>query len=108
MRIEIHTSNATALWNKIKKDIDNDVLKTWSIVKNADKEDFLTHKPTQWFNKALLKPTITTNPTRLILTVNWFTNSVPDEYTKGFYIGRFTEVLLEHYRASFSKLETFA
>lgn len=109
MRIEIHTSNATILLTKIKKDIIDQVIKTWCIVKNTKGDEFLTHKPEQWFKKALLKPTTAINPIRLILTVVWFSDSVtPNEYTKGLYIGRFTEELLEHYRTDFSKLETFA
>jgi len=108
MRIEIHTANASTLWSKIKKDIVDENIKTWSIIQNNKNQDFLTHKPAQWYKKALLEPSTATNPTRLILTVNWFTNDVPNEYTKGLYVGRFTEELLEHYRASFSKLETFA
>ena len=108
MRIEIHTQNATALWNKIKKDIADEKIKTWSVVEDSTDEEFLTHTPSQWFKKALLQHSTATTPIRLILTVTWFTKNVPNEYTKGLYIGRFTEELLEHYRASFSKLETFA
>ena len=109
MKIEIHTLNSTALWDKIKKDITDKKIKTWSIVQDANKNEYLTHNPEQWLNKALLKPSTATNPIRLILTVvNWFTNSEPTEYIKGLYIGRFTEELLEHYRKDFTKLETFA
>lgn len=108
MRIEIHTTGSPgALWTNIKKDIADEKIKTWSIVYNTNNEERLTHKPEQWFKKALLKPTTGTNPDRLILTVTWFTSSVPDEYTKGLYLGRFTEVLLEHYREDYSKLETY-
>jgi hypothetical protein len=109
MRIEVYTKgNPDALLTKIKKDITDKKIKTWSIVQNAKKEDFFTHNPEQWFKKALLQPSIASNPNRLIFTVNWFTNSAPTEYIKGLYIGRFTEELLEHYRQDYSKLETFA
>lgn len=108
MRIEIHSSNPTALLTKIKKDIKDEKVQTWGVVYDANKDEFFTHTPDQWLKKALLKPTISTVPNRLILTVTWYTNSVPNEYTKGLYIGRFTEQLLEHYSKDFSKLETFA
>ncbi len=107
MRIEIHTPDPSFLIEKIKGDIAADKIKTWSIVLDADKRQYLTHKPEQWFKKALLKPSIGAIPQRLILTVTWFSNSIPTEYIKGFYVGRFTEVLLEHYKLDFSKLETY-
>lgn len=108
MRIEIHTPSPALLWDNIKRDINNNTLQTWSVVYANQNEEFLTHSPGQWFNKALLQPSSANNPSRLIFTVTWYTNSVPDEYTRGLFIGRFTEVLLAHYKSSFSKLETFA
>jgi hypothetical protein len=108
MRIEIYASNPTDLLTKIKRDIKSEKIKTWSLIPDSDGNEYLTHNPTQWFKKALLQPAVKANPTRLILTVNWFSNSAPTEYIKGLYVGRFTEELLEHYRADFSKLETFA
>lgn len=109
MKIEIFTiSTPSTLLDKIKKDITDKKIKTWSIVKDANNNEYFTHNPEQWFKKALLKPSTSTNPNRLILAVTWYTNQEPSEYIKGLYIGRFTEELLEHYRKDFSKLETFA
>lgn len=108
MRIEIHSSDPTALLIKMKKEMKDGKNKTWSVVNDQDKNEFFTHTPEQWFRKALLRPTTATVPNRLILRIAWYTNSVPDEYTKGLYIGRFTEQLLAHYSKDFSKLETFA
>ena len=107
MRIEIHTPDPSSLFAKIKRDITTAKIKTWSIVLDADKKEYLTHKPDQWFKKALLRPSLGTIPQRLILTVTWFSNSLPSEYIKGLYVGRFTEELLEHYKTEFSKLETY-
>ena len=56
MNIEIHTSNPSALLAKIKKDITNMKVKTWSIVLDSNGDEFLTHNPQQWNNKALLEP----------------------------------------------------
>jgi hypothetical protein len=114
MKIEVHTVAAITpekLWAKVKKYIAEEKIKTWVFVKNDKGVEFLTHTPAngQWHKKALLKESFLTNPARLVLTVTWFTNlPIPNEYTKGLYIGRFTEELLEHFRADFSKLETFA
>lgn len=108
MKIEIHTYSPAQLLAKIKKDISDKKIKTWAIIQDANKNEYLSHIPEQWFKKALLNPSIGANPSRLILTVTWYTNSEPIEYIKGLYIGRFTEELLEHYKKDFSKLETFA
>ncbi len=111
MKIEVHTVAATTpekLWAKIKKYIAEEKIKTWAIVKDANGAEYLTHTPVQWYKKALLKESFSTNPSRLVLSVTWFTDSVPNEYTKGLYIGRFTEELLEHFKTDFIKLETFA
>ncbi|MDB5013265.1 MAG: hypothetical protein JWQ25_1467 [Daejeonella sp.] len=107
MKIEIHTSAPLSLWMKIKEDISNKKIKTWVVVLNGAGEELLTHIPAQWFKKALLKPTIGEKPNRLILTVTWFIGENPDQYTKGLYVGRFTEELLEHYYKDFLKIETF-
>jgi hypothetical protein len=107
MRIEIHSSNPTALLTKIVKDIKEGNNKTWSIVSDANKVEYFTHTPDQWLGKALLKPTTASTPDRLILSVTWYANSIPNQYTKGLYIGRFTEQLLEHYSKDFTKVETF-
>lgn len=109
MKIEVFTPGTpSVLLDKIKKDIVDKKIKTWSIVKDANNNYYLTHNPEQWFKKALLHPSTASNPNRLILTVIWYNNQEPSEYIKGLYIGRFTEELLEHYRKAFSKLETFA
>lgn len=108
MRIEIHSTNPIALLSKIKKDINDHKIQTWDVVKDNNQNDYFTHNPEQWFKKALLESKTASSPSRLILTVTWFTKSIPNEYTKGLYIGRFTEQLLEHYSKDFSKLETFA
>lgn len=114
MRIEVNTVASTTpekLWLKIKKIIVEEKIKTWVLVKSNEGVEFITHTPVggQWHKKALIKESVLTTPARLVFTVNWFTDlPIPDEYTKGLYIGRFTEQLLEHFRIDFVKLETFA
>ena len=112
MRIEIHTLALTPkeLWEKIKKFIKEEKIATWKIVIGSKGTEFLTHSTSsdQWFEKALLKHSILTEPSRLVLTVTWYGNrDEPDEYTKGLYVGRFTEQLLEHFKSDFTKLVTF-
>ena len=113
MKIEVHTLTGTTpqkLWEKIKKDVEAEKIKTWVFVKDNKGTDYLTHTLPggQWHKKALLEESFLTNPSRLILTITWFSNSVPDEFTKGLYIGRFTEQLMQDYTKDFIKLETFA
>lgn len=113
MRIEVHTISGTTpqqLWQKIKKDVKDEKIKTWVIVKDDKGVEYLTHTPEggQWHRKALIVESFLTNPSRLVLKVNWFKNLVPDEFTKGLYIGRFTEQLMQDFTKDFIKLETFA
>ena len=112
MKIEVHTATSTTpekFWLKIKKFIQEEKIKTWLIIKETE-DEYLTHTPVggQWHKKALLDPSVSASPSRLVFTITWYNNSVPNEYTKGLYIGRFTEELLEHFRTDFIKLETFA
>jgi len=114
MKIEVHTVASTTpekLWLKIKKFIEEEKIKTWVLVKSDQDVEYITHTPSggQWYQKALIKDSVLTIPLRLVLTVTWFSNLPhPNEYTKGLYIGRFTEQLLEHFRTDLIKLETFA
>lgn len=111
MKIEVYTTTTPEkLWAKIKKYITEEKIKTWVFVKDSNDINYLTHTAPgkQWHKKALLEESFLATPSRLIFTVTWFKNSVPDEYTKGLYVGRFTEELPEHFRADFSNLETFA
>jgi len=114
MKIEVHTVATTTpekLWGKIKKHVVEEEIKTWVVVKDDKGVEYLTHTPPggQWYRKALIKESFLTMPSRLVLTVTWFTDlPVPDEYTKGLYIGRFTEQLMQDFTKDFIKLETFA
>lgn len=107
MRIEIHSTNPTALLAKIRKDIIEHKIREWSLVVANKTTEFITHNREHWMNKAFLRPTIISDPARLVLTVSWWIDAVPTEHMKGWYVGRFTEELLGRYRSDFTKLETF-
>jgi hypothetical protein len=99
MKITIPTTKGIALKDKIFKAVKDETLKTWEIRTDADKVDYLTHKPDQWYDKALLKFTVTKD--QLEIAVYWWKSKVPDESIKGYYIGRFAEVLLVHFGGDF-------
>lgn len=112
MRIEIHTFLITPkdLWGKIKEFIEDGKIETWEVITGSStKTKYLTHvtKSKQWYKKALLKDSTLSTPSRLVITVRWFKDQEPDEYTKALYIGRFTQELLAHFSSDFTRLGTF-
>lgn len=106
MHIDAITDNPTQLLNAVNKSFDDGLLKTWKKVFNDKKEPLYTHIPEQWIDKALIKPTALKD--RVRFAINWWTNKgEPTTEIKGYYTGRFTEILLVHFRNYFTKLETF-
>ena len=106
MKIEAYSNNPKALLNAIEKGIQDEDLKTWTIVKDANDAQYFTHLPEQWFKKVIIKPTV--HDDRVTFLMTYFVKNMPDEATKGYYLGRFTEVLMVHYNHLFSKLESYA
>ena len=106
MKIEAITASPDMLIAAIDKAMNDGDLKTWKIVK-ADKGQILyTHTPEQWNEKALLTRVAKTD--RVVFNINWWTkNDEPSDEVKGIYIGRFSEVLLVHFRNYLSKLEAW-
>ena len=100
MKITIPTPKGAALKKKILEAVEDETLKTWEA--RGDQAEHLTHKPEQWYDKVLLGFTVT--KTALEIDTYWWKGNVPDEDVKGYYIGRFTEALLVHFRDDF---ETF-
>jgi hypothetical protein len=105
MKIEAITINPAALLNDISEAIKDEKLKTWAIVDDTQGNKYFTHVPEQWYKKVIIKPSI--NDDRLILSMYWYNSNIPDEATKGYYLGRFTEVLMVHFSSHFTKLETY-
>lgn len=107
MRIDAVTNNPSQLLQAIQKAIQDGTLKTW-ISREDDRKNILyTHAPEQWVDKALIEPTAGTN--KASFTINWWaSHGEPSQEIQGYYIGRFTEILLVHFRNYFDRLETFA
>lgn len=104
MTIIIHTKSAKTLYDAINSKINSEELRTWEIKKNKQEEVLYNHSPQQWSEKVLLKPI--NHPNGLELTVKWWANNPePDDATKGYIIGRFSEILLVHFRNYFEKIE---
>lgn len=104
MKIIAHTKNKQELYKSINSKINNDELKTWEIKEDSEGNFLYNHSPLQWTDKVLLKPTGHQNG--LQFDVKWWKNNQePDEATKGYIIGRFTEILMVHFRNLFELIE---
>jgi hypothetical protein len=103
MTITTYTKNPKQLINSISKKITDNDLKTWDIVEDSEGEILYTHTPAQWNETAMPKPYIETD--HVCFKIIWWENEEPDEATKGYIIGRFTEILMVHFREQFTHLE---
>jgi hypothetical protein len=104
MRIEIYTKTGESLIRQIFSAIENEDVKTWVIKKNKDGDKFLTHKPEQWCDKALFGLKATDD--KVTISLHWWEKiGEPADDIKGYYIGRFTELLLVNFKEKFTKFE---
>lgn len=103
MKIDAITDNPQGLVTAINKAIKDEDLKTWKIVFNNKNETLYSHTPEQWDGKALLQPTATVSSVTFTVTW-WIKEGEPDEAIKGYILGRFTEVLMVHFRDYFKHL----
>ena len=106
MRIEAMTDSPQLLLNAINKAIKDDDLKTWKKLVNNKNEDLYTHTPTQWNEKAMPKPYIHKDKIKFVISW-WSKDGEPTEEVKGYILGRFTEVLMVHFRNYFTHLQTY-
>jgi hypothetical protein len=107
MRIEALTTTSGLLVTATDKAMNDGALKTWKIVKDKNGNVFYTHTPEQWNEKALIAREAKAD--RVVFTIrHWSTSPEPSKEIEGYYIGRFTEILLVHFSKSFSKLESFS
>ncbi|WP_161531799.1 hypothetical protein [Riemerella anatipestifer] len=102
MKIIVHTTKAKTLYGAINSKIEEE-LKTWEIVNISGNEIVYTHTPEQWRGKALVYPLA--HKDGLELEITWWKDCEPDEATKGYILGRFTEILMVHFRNLFDYLE---
>jgi hypothetical protein len=105
MKIEAFTNNPEQLINAINKGIKDGDLKTWKQVQNNKNETLYSHTPDQWADKALMMPSALKDRARFSIAW-WVSKEDPSPEIKGYIIGRFTEILMVHFRNYFTKLET--
>ena len=104
MKIVAFTDKPQQLVNAIDKAIKDEVLKTWGKSSNDKSETLYSHTPEQWNEKAMFKPSI--NDDNVSFVINWWKkDGEPNEDTKGYILGRFTEILMVHFKNYFQYLE---
>jgi hypothetical protein len=106
MQIKAFTTSSMQMVTAIDKAMNEGGLKTWKIVKADHGKIFYTHTPEQWNEKALIAREA--NQDSVVFTITyWQGKPKPSMDDEGYYFGRFTEILLVHFRNYFSKLEVF-
>ncbi|MFZ1220113.1 MAG: hypothetical protein WAO00_12530 [Chthoniobacterales bacterium] len=96
MALTIQTASPNALLTAIKKAIDEKHVETWTY---DDAGDF-THTPSQWKNRAWLRPKMEAGTLRFGLVGQQ--GVAMSKLIYGVYHGRFIEMLLVHFDDSFS------
>jgi len=102
MPISFSSSSATLLLSSIKSAIDKDTVKTWAYDSDGD----FYHKATQYDRKGFLKPTVDGSKLSLNYIPLKDLSQVPTDI-KGVLYGRFLEMMINHFEASFST-ETYS
>ena len=107
MKIEIITSNAAPLKEKIFKAASDKKLETWEVKTSTMKEKFLTPVTSQYNGIVLIKFTIDAKTLNLIASpTHWDSKETPSDAQYAIVIGMFTATLLTHFTSDFAKLET--
>ncbi|PAW93172.1 hypothetical protein CKK33_06555 [Mucilaginibacter sp. MD40] len=101
--ITIQTKKADAFKKAIFEAVEDETLKTWEIRESADDSYLLTHKPEQWADRALLK-FIVDEDNLVIKTTKWKSRQ-KDAVAENYFIGRFIEILLQHFSTHFTDLK---
>ena len=102
MEIELFTRNGENLINQIFS-VEKEKVETW-VIREANGKKYLTHKPEQWKDKALFG--LSHDDEKVIIKLMRWDNKVePNEDIKGYYMGRFTELLLVNFKDKFDKFE---
>jgi hypothetical protein len=105
MKLEALTTTPSQLVAAIDKGMNDESLKTWKIVKDQNGNVYYTHTPPQWNEIALIAREV--GKDRVVFTItHWSGKPVPTKDTEGYYFGRFTEILLVHFRNYCSQVIT--
>jgi hypothetical protein len=102
MKILIQTNSPDQLRSIIFKNVEDEKIKTWIIRKDSSGNRFLTHKPEQWYDLALIGFDATSN--QLEARITWWKDKEPSEDVKGYYLGRFVEILMVHFNRYFNNI----
>lgn len=102
MAVAFKTADPAGLLARIKRAINDGSVDTWAYDKDGD----FTHTPTQWKNKAWLRPSVQSGQL-LMTTINPKNAGITWE-VYGVYMGRFTEMMTAHFHDYFSSAESTA
>jgi hypothetical protein len=103
MAIIVKTSKPQAILDAIYEAIDNDEVETWGYDKDRD----FIHTPKQWRHAAWIAPKVSTGELRFDITLITELPDLPDPATvNGVYHGRFIEMLVTHFKGSFTTVTT--
>jgi hypothetical protein len=90
MSVRAFTDDASGLLTRIKKLIDGGHIDTWAYDKDGD----FTHTPSQWKNKAWLRPQVKSDMLRMVILNNTKVTFTREIFAV--YHGRFIEMLISH------------
>lgn len=114
MTYEIYTDNAEELIKTIftfckeKTDLKGNSIDTWAVVKTKDGTKVLIHKTDQWEDKCNIHLDASEDNDVVIVSPRYWSR-FPKELRSGtefgFVLGRFTELLLIHFKDKYSSIE---
>jgi hypothetical protein len=99
MAIIIYTDEPDELLSAIKTAINDKKIRTWACAKDGR----FTHTPEQWNEKAWLKPIVEEGKLRFVTKLPAGKEEYEDDVF-GVYNGRFSEMLINHFRDDFTKI----
>lgn len=103
MAVIVSTSDPQGLLAAIKKNINQNVVATWSYDTDGD----FTHTAEQWKNKAWLRPRVEDDG-RLVMNILTPRSATLSTTIYAIYHGRFIEMLLAHFDGKFTRASATA
>ena len=103
MKLLFKTTNPTKLKEDILNLIEDEDLKTWSIVVSESKK-YIKHTQ-QWGDKGVVKIEVDSTNGQLIIQVLKFQNVTQEvKDFEGYYLGRFCELIFVNFANEFSEI----
>lgn len=104
MKLIFNTANANQLKSDIIKLIEDEELKTWSIME-SDAKKYLKHTQ-QWGDKGVIQITTDTTNRKLTAEVLKFERVKEDvKDFEGYYLGRFSEIIFVNFPNRFTSID---